>query len=66
MNSNWRTYLTMNYKINLPGYLERTSVLDFVGAALPRLSLSKASRDRFNARLNLRQAQMSKPLWGAK
>ena len=29
--------------IFLPGYLERTSVLDFVGAA--------SSRDRFNSRL---------------
>jgi hypothetical protein len=28
---------------NLPGYLERTGVLDFVGAA--------SSRDRFNSRL---------------
>jgi len=31
------------YLIQLPGYLERTSVLDFVGAA--------SSRDRFNSRL---------------
>jgi hypothetical protein len=31
------------FNIFLPGYLERTSVLDFVGAA--------SSRDRFNSRL---------------
>jgi len=31
------------FLIPIPGYLERTSVLDFVGAA--------SSRDRFNSRL---------------
>jgi len=33
----------MDRLFNFPGYLERTSVLDFVGAA--------SSRDRFNSRL---------------
>ena len=40
--------------IIVSSYLVRTSGLDIVGAA--------SSRDRFNSRLNLRQAQVSKPL----
>ncbi len=34
-----------------PGYLERTSVLDLVGAASDSAELVAGSRDRFNSRL---------------
>jgi len=45
---NFRNFFSQIFEIidrlfNFPGYLERTSVLDFVGAA--------SSRDRFNSRL---------------
>ncbi len=39
------------FLIPIPGYLEKTSVLDFVGAASDSAELVAGSRDRFNSRL---------------